>query len=79
MLARLNMPTVITAAVTVLVIAVVALFGPQLGIPLEVARGALAFLGALGTIALGAMRRFLADEDGDGRPDGLQPPQEPEQ
>jgi hypothetical protein len=71
-LKRLNWPTVSAALVVLLAIAIVGVFGAPLGVPVEVSRGALAFLGAVGTLVLGAMRAFLRDADGNGIPDRLE-------
>jgi len=54
-----NHYTMIAASLVIIAIAIVALFGRQLGVPKDASAHALAFLGALGTLALGAMRSFF--------------------
>lgn len=58
---RIEPKTAIAAGMTVASIAIIAVFGSQLGIPPDVTQGALAFLGAIGTLALGAMRSIMRD------------------
>lgn len=72
MLKRLNWPTVAAALLVLLAIAIVGVFGDRLGVAADVSRGALAFLGMVGALVLGAMRGFLQDKDGNGIPDRLE-------
>jgi len=59
---RVQPKTAIVAGLVILAIALVAVFGSQWGIPPEVTRGALAFLGSIGTLTLGAMRSILREK-----------------
>lgn len=58
---RLNRTPTLIALALLGAIATVALFGRSLGIPEDAREGALALLGGLGTLLMGALRAFLRD------------------